>query len=184
MNKIKAKINIPFKNYASLIGYPFLEILKKLNIEPHLYKTIEKNYNDCSLSTQDKILSYPGVKKELLRLKKAGINIAVATSKNRERTQSILEKFFAEIDFDYIATPDDVKPGRGKPHPDQLLHCALATGIDPWNSIYIGDMEVDKEASLRAGFQFVHAGWGYGSIKDINDIWFASIKDFVDYLIS
>ena len=115
-------------------------------------------------------------------LKKAGINIAVATSKNRERTQSILKNIFAEIDFDYIATPDDVKPGRGKPHPDQLHHCALATGIDPWNSVYFVDMEVDKEASQRAGFQFVHAGWGYGSIKAINDIWFASIKDFVDYL--
>ena len=106
------------------------------------------------------------------------------TSKNRERTHSILEELLSEIKFDLIMTPDDVKPGRGKPHPDQLLHCALEAGVDPHNVIYLGDMEVDKEAAMRAGFTFVHAGWGYGTIKDINDIWFDSMQDFVDFLLA
>ncbi|WP_299609646.1 HAD-IA family hydrolase [uncultured Tateyamaria sp.] len=178
-----AGLDIPFDHYAKGIGYPFRDILRQLEIDEALHTTIEETYNHAAIAAQEKIKTYPGVARALARLQDAGVRVAIATSKNRERTIGILAELLPEIQFDHVTTPDDVKAGRGKPHPDQLLHCALAVSVDPQNTIYLGDMEVDKEAAQRAGFRFVHAGWGYGALEDVNDIWFASIGDFVEFLL-
>ncbi|MDX8354498.1 HAD-IA family hydrolase [Cognatiyoonia sp. IB215182] len=178
-----AELSIPFERYAKGIGFPFREILRQLEIDDSLHATIEQVYNAAAIAAQDKIKTYPGVSHALARLQKAGVRVAVATSKNRERTTKILAELLPDIQFDHVTTPDDVKSGRGKPHPDQLMYCALEVGIDPQNTIYVGDMEVDKEASQRAGFRFVHAGWGYGTLENVNDVWFASMNDFVEFLL-
>ena len=67
--------------------------------------------------------------------------------------------------------------GRGKPSPDQLLYACHMVGEDPGDTLYVGDMEVDRLCAKRSGCHFVHANWGYGNITTVKDIFFDSIKD-------
>ena len=83
-NKIckKNNINKSFNNFKKLIGLPFIEILKKLDIDKKKFRLIEKNYNYFSLQ---KINSVKIKKKDLKILKdliKNGYKLALFTSKN------------------------------------------------------------------------------------------------------
>lgn len=177
-------LSVPFSDYAGNLGYSFRSILENLGIDPHLHDEVERCYHRQAMAHHDKVVVYPGVSDALRRLNEAGMGLAVVTGKNRERTSALMAEHFPDVDFACVSTPEDVQPGRGKPHPDQLLYCALKSGVDPYNSVYIGDMPVDRTSAKRAGFQFVHAGWGYGDLASTEDIWFNSIADFADFLLA
>jgi len=177
-------LNIDFEKYLRCVGMPFYDILSVLGVDECQFNEIKEVYDNVSLKNEDKILVYPGVVDSLIALQKEGLKLSVVTSKTIDRTKSILMRYFSGIDFDAIVTPESVRDKRGKPNPDQLLYAALMTGVDPYNSLYVGDMEVDRIASNRAGFNFIHAEWGYGDILSNNDIWFRSMTDLIDFLLN
>ena len=106
------------------------------------------------------LVFYPEVENTLKKLKQ-GYKIAVVTSKTAERTRVILDKL--DVEFDYVVSP---KSGlRGKPAPDQILFCLAMLNVDPKDAVYVGDMQVDYDASRRAGTSFIHATYGYGNVE-------------------
>ena len=122
---------------------------------------VKNTYDKASMQLMDEFLVfYPGVEDTLNKLKK-GYKIAVVTSKTAERTKVILEKL--DVEFDYIVSPK--KGLRGKPAPDQILWCLAMINTDPKDAIYVGDMQVDYDASQRAGTGFIHATYGYGNVE-------------------
>ena len=88
-------------------------------------------------------------------IKKAGIKISIVTSKNNERTLEIVTRIPPNIQFDIVITPEDISPDRGKPCPETLLLACIKTNVDPRNTIFIGDMEVNRETAYRSGVHFV-----------------------------
>jgi hypothetical protein len=44
-------------------------------------------------------------------------------------------------------------------------------------------MQADRETARRAGVHFVYAGWGYGELKRVRDVWFNSLEDMTDYIL-
>jgi len=181
---IRFSLTIPFAEYKKYIGFPFFDILAKLSIPEDLFDDIEKLYTSESLKLIDQVEIFPGVKESLILLKNAGLRLTIATSKNRLRTELLLDKLGIDAFFDKVVTPDDLPLGRGKPCPDSLLSCCLAVRSDPEKSIFIGDMDVDREASQRAGTQFVYAAWGFAKLSVGSDLWFSSFTDFADYIIA
>ena len=85
--------------------------------------------------------------------------IGIVTSKEKKRAQKILDKF--ENRFTVVRTPDGIC--RGKPAPDHLLMAAALENVELSETLYVGDMDVDSMAAKRAGIDYVHASWGYGS---------------------
>jgi len=170
-----------FNEYAELIGLPFFEILKQLGIDKSHHQKIKEVFDEVSEKNIDNVIIFDSINKSLERLQRYGIKLSIATSKPKERTHLILSKLFPTIKFDCITTPESVK--RGKPFPDQLLLSCLEIGTEPKNSVYVGDMDVDRQAAERAGFNFLFAKWGYGNIKNEKLPWFMSIVDLVDFLV-
>jgi CMP-N-acetylneuraminic acid synthetase/phosphoglycolate phosphatase-like HAD superfamily hydrolase len=179
MNQTNLDIN--FDDYAELIGLPFFVILEQLEIDKTYHQKIKEIFDKISTDNLDKIIVFDSVIESLERLQKNNIKLSVATSKPKERTHLILSTLFPTINFDSITTPESVK--RGKPFPDQLLLSCLDTGTEPKNSVYVGDMDVDRQAAERAGFNFLFAKWGYGNITNEKLPWFMSMKDLVDFLV-
>ncbi len=173
-----------FSEYKKRVGMPFYEILKAMGVDSKYFNKIEDVYNKFAINNSDKICEYPAVKSGLIKLKKAGVKLSVVTSKNKQRTEEIINKLFDGVEFDVVVTPDDTPSGRGKPNPDPILYACIQLGVDPNNSLYIGDMDVDREASKRAGTHFVYANWGYGDLTKIKDVWFNAFSDLVDYIIA
>ena len=157
--QLEHNLDQPFSEYFKHIGKPFRDIMKELGIENS--DAVKNTYDKASMQLMDEFLVfYPGVEDTLNKLKK-GYKIAVVTSKTAERTKAILEKL--DIEFDYIVSPK--KGLRGKPAPDQILWCLAMINTDPKDAIYVGDMQVDYDASQRAGTGFIHATYGYGNVE-------------------
>lgn len=157
--QLEHNLDQPFSEYFKHIGKPFRDIMKELGIENS--DAVKNTYDKASMQLMDEFLVfYPGVEDTLNKLKK-GYKIAVVTSKTAERTKVILEKL--DVEFDYIVSPK--KGLRGKPAPDQILWCLAMINTDPKDAIYVGDMQVDYDASQRAGTGFIHATYGYGNVE-------------------
>lgn len=171
-----------FSMYAEKIGLPFFDILKSIDIKEECFEVIKQVYEHEAHAQINSIRVFDGVVPALIKLSEMGMKISIATSKSAERTRAILDRHFKTVPFDFITTPESVSDGRGKPNPDQLLKIAVELGVDPGNSLYVGDMDVDQKAAQRAGFQFVHAKWGYGQLSLNNGVWFNSIVDLVRFL--
>lgn len=157
--QLEHNLDQPFSEYFKHIGKPFKDIMKALGVENA--DAVKNTYDKASMQLMDEFLVfYPGVEDTLKKLKK-GYKIAVVTSKTAERTKAILEKL--DVEFDYIVSPK--KGLRGKPAPDQILWCLAMINTDPKDAIYVGDMQVDYDASQRAGTGFIHATYGYGNVE-------------------
>jgi len=172
-------INTTFKEYFENIGRPFSEIMKILG---HSDKSdvIEKVYKNASLKNFSNIKFYSGTKSSLKSLLKDGYKLGVVTSKDKERTEFVLEKL--GVDFSVIRTPDNIC--RGKPSPDHLLYAMAVSNIDPSDTVFIGDMDVDYMAAINAGIDYIHAEWGYSPNINYDVPKLKSFPDIVRYLKS
>ena len=150
-------LEIPFEAYFSQIGRPFQDILKLLGITENL-QIIEEHYMRNSMAYMSLVSFYPGVREVLTGLRVEGRKIGIVTSKDGQRTRILVDQL--GIVFDTLQTPCDAY--RGKPAPDHLLVAMAETGVDPAETVYIGDMDSDFEAAMRAGVDYIHASWGYG----------------------
>jgi len=90
--------------------------------------------------------------KALLRRLRPAIRTAVGTNRS-DTMDAVMEIHGLTDDFDLVVTALDVSAP--KPAPD-ILNQALATfGIQPAESIYIGDSELDEMAAAAAGIPLV-----------------------------
>jgi len=115
----------------------------------------------------------PGLK-DLLRGLRPHFGLAVAT--NRSTTiGKVLEWNGLGQYFDIVVSSLDVK--NPKPHPEPLLKILDFFGIEPLESLYVGDSSVDFQTARAAGVIFIscknrelEADYHVDSLMDIADI--------------
>ena len=150
----KMNIKLNFNLYKKFLGLPFETIMKKMKIKIDVSK-IKKNYEYYSKKKIGKIK----INKDILdglRLLKKKYNLAIFTSKSRNRTHIILKKYKL---FKYIITSDDIK--NGKPNPEGLIKIITTLKTMKEDSIFVGDSLYDYKASKLAKIKYLHAMWGY-----------------------
>lgn len=130
-----------------------------------------------------------GVVEKLAKLKRAGVQIALATNRGGvawgyttlEEAETLAREAATQCgipDVPVYVCPYHAK-ARGpravaayaqendcrKPAPGMLLQAMEVIGIDPAETIFVGDMETDKEAAERAGVGFAWAGEFFGDYE-------------------
>jgi len=175
--KSETKISVEFAQYFELIGMPFFDILDTLHLSSQA-KEIEEIFRTSSAKKMPQVNFYPRVVGTLNKLRHKGLKLSVVTSKDKLRTDAVLSRL--PFLFDDVQTPNDFY--RGKPAPDHLLLTMAVTQVDPNDSLYIGDMDVDFDASIRAGIDYLHADWGYGERPSEKVSVIDSIEDINNYL--
>ena len=173
----KTNLKIPFKKYFSLIGNPFLNILKKLKINEGYFKIVQTEYNKNSIKNMNKIKLYPGVKGTLNKLLKEKKIIGILTSKDKVRTRIILKKF--KLKFKIILCP--VKGKFGKPNPYQIINLIKKMKIRKHKVVYVGDMLVDKLTAKNAGIDYIHCNYGYSPKKIKNKFSINRLNNIIKY---
>ena len=153
----KTDVNLPFEAYFSLIGRPFKDIMAILGVTTDVER-IEKIYMAASFDFLNQATFFPGVRQTLLSLKEMGVKMGVVTSKDAPRTKAVLSQL--DITFASVQSPNAIF--RGKPAPDHILVAMAEAGVDPCDTLFVGDMDTDWQASRRAGVDYLHAAWGYG----------------------
>ncbi len=130
---------------------------------------------------------YDGIEDTLKRLKDAGKQIIVATSKPEEFAIKILEKFGIAKYFDFIAgaTMDE----KTRCTKNQIIEYAMKNcNIDtPVDVIMVGDRLFDIEGAKFFGMECIAVLYGYGSYEEFTqygaDYIVETPKDVADLLL-
>ncbi|CAM4326000.1 HAD family hydrolase [Paenibacillus tarimensis] len=93
----------------------------------------------------------PGLLLFLERCKAAGVKMAVATSDDTAMAEQHLGWLGIRHYFEAVIGADRVK--RGKPHPDMAVLACLELGLQPEETVMIGDTKADIQMAAEAGMQ-------------------------------
>ncbi len=110
---------------------------------------------------------YQGVRQGLDYMQSCGYVLGCVTNKAEQFTLPILKDLGIFNDFSIVVSGDTLK--RKKPDPLPLLHAAKFFGIEPKDSLMLGDSISDVKASRAAGFDIICMSYGYNHGDDIRD---------------
>lgn len=144
----------------SLMGYPLRDISKILlgakysDYHPEIVSKIRKLQAE---RYQQLSAIYPSVADGLEKLKSAGKQLGIVTSRNPDTLNLLLKYHKISHYFDVVITPADTE--FHKPDPQPLLHALTQISAESADSIYIGDAEVDIACGRSAGVKTGLVGW-------------------------
>lgn len=87
--------------------------------------------------------------------------LGAVTGKSRRGLDSVLQSHGFAPYFIVSRTADDCP---SKPNPAMVTECCAQTGIDPHNTLVIGDAIYDMQMAKAAGATAIGVAWGYASV--------------------
>ncbi len=108
---------------------------------------------------------YPGVREAIRLLRDRGSGLACITNKAARFTDGLLAALDIASEFDLVVSGDTL-PAK-KPDPAPLLFAARQLGVEPRESLLIGDSVTDIAAAQAAGFSIICVTYGYNHGSDL-----------------
>ena len=151
----------------------------KLNIKQNLHKSIKEHYSKVTSQNKKLIKLNPYVKDTLEWLKKNYIKIGIVTSKDKIRTEELVEYY--QLDIETLVTPEMTK--FGKPSSQPILYAANKLGVSIDQILFIGDMQSDMECAFNSGCLYLHYLNGYQYLNyQLYGGQITSIIEIIEYL--
>lgn len=127
---------------------------------------------------------YEGIPKLLEYMKSRGMKLGVLSNKPDIQAVHVVETVFGKQMFDEI---QGQRPGiPRKPDPFAALAIAERFGVQPEETLYIGDSEVDAATGKAAGMDTVLVLWGFRSLEELSesepDIMVKSTDEIIDLI--
>lgn len=108
---------------------------------------------------------FPGIASLLATLTaRDALILGAVTGKSRRGLDQICASHGYEKIFFVSRTADDCP---SKPHPAMVTECCFETGIDPKDTIVIGDAIYDMQMAKSAGAAAIGVAWGYASVSEL-----------------
>ncbi|VTS00530.1 had-superfamily hydrolase : Uncharacterized protein OS=Sorangium cellulosum So0157-2 GN=SCE1572_50600 PE=4 SV=1: HAD_2 [Gemmata massiliana] len=166
----EAGVRAEFATVRRLIGKGGDKLLPEvsgIDAESEKGKAISKRRGEIFQTEYlPKLKPTPGARELLARMKKAGLELAVASSAKEDELKALLKVCGADEYIEAATSSDDAE--NSKPDPD-IVHAALEElGHPKEKVILLGDTPYDVEASLKAGIRVVAlrcGGWGDADLK-------------------
>jgi phosphoglycolate phosphatase len=90
--------------------------------------------------------------------------IGAVTGKDRRGLNLVIDAHSFHKTFVVSRTASDCP---SKPHPAMVLECCAESGIDPADTVVIGDAVYDMMMAKSAGAKALGVSWGYGGVDDL-----------------
>ena len=124
---------------------------------------------------------FPGVMDVLNTLRDKGIPMSCVTAKPAKARIKVLDQLGLTPYLTLALSPED--GFAKKPAPDMLYECCRAMGVDPSETVMVGDTRFDVEAGFNAGCQTVaFAEHGYQDVPEEYADRVFSLVHFTDLL--
>ncbi len=160
----------PAAEVSRVIGLSLGEALARLfpHIDAETHRRLDHEYRECFVRYRTmpdyKEPLFDGTHEILEALDKAGYLLGIATGKAMRGVNYLLSTQGWHGRFVTIQTPD-IAPG--KPHPGMVLQAMAETGVEPQNTVMIGDTSFDIEMARAAGVGAVGVSWGNHSVSEL-----------------
>ncbi|KOF22333.1 HAD family hydrolase [Ensifer adhaerens] len=110
-------------------------------------------------------LLFPGIAEMMQTLSgRDELLIGAVTGKSRRGLTHIAETHGFDRMFFVSRTADDCP---SKPHPAMVTECCSQAGIDPSDTVVIGDAIYDMQMAKAAGAAAIGVAWGYAGVSDL-----------------
>jgi pyrophosphatase PpaX len=166
--EVLGRHDIPRETLLANVGQPLprqMELLDAENAEMLLesYRRHHEENHDALIA------EFPGIEVSLSRLRSAGIQVAVVTSKRLVSVEMALRNFPGLRNVvDRFVTMEETT--EHKPRPEPLLKgLELLGGVPKEQAVYVGDSPFDVEAAKAAGLTSVAVSWGAFSEDTLRD---------------
>lgn len=110
---------------------------------------------------------YPGVTDTVEHLLGLGKKLAVLTNKPIDLSVRIIAELFAPKTFEKILGGDSL-PTK-KPDPAPIFNILESLGVEPHESVMVGDSPVDVEAGKSAGISTIGAAYGFRGVDELKE---------------
>jgi N-acetyl-D-muramate 6-phosphate phosphatase len=115
-----------------------------------------QHYEKCMLNTTQ---LFVGMDLVLQALEERNIPWGIVTNKPHRFTVKILDGLLLQHRAQCVVSGDTLQ--NKKPHPEPILYACKMLGVEPEECLYVGDAEIDMQASLAAGLTALTALYGY-----------------------
>ena len=142
-----------------VIGLGLADALRQVapTLSPEDYPRLTERYREHYLARDADIPLFPGAREMLDELDARGFLLAVATGKSRVGLARALAHQGLEHRFVASRCADEGFP---KPHPDMLLTLMQRCGVEPSQTLMIGDTSHDLELARNAGASALAVTYG------------------------
>ena len=116
--------------------------------------------------------AFPGASELVAALKRSGLELAVASSAEKEELEPLLARAGAAELIQHKASSDDAH--RSKPDPDIVQSALSRLGLPRSEVVMIGDTPYDVEAAGRAGIAavaFRSGGWDDAALEGAREVY-------------
>ena len=101
---------------------------------------------------------YDGIPELLETLKNRGFQLAVVSNKPDAQVKKLCKDFFGGSITEAVGQKEGV---RLKPAPDSLLQVMKILHSEPYQTVYVGDSDVDIQTAANAGIPCISVLWGF-----------------------
>lgn len=162
LNDTLRENNLPETEDITLFGMSVQQALEKLGIShiKGIKQEWEEKFSRMSLS----LGFYDGIIPMAKKAHESGIGIYLITSRSHITADPIIE--YTELGpyiKGCIAAEDTINH---KPYPDPILKAVEVFSLDTKGLLYVGDTNIDFQASTAANIRFAIAGWNELAEKD------------------
>jgi len=108
---------------------------------------------------------FPGIRELIDEIgPRDNLLIGAVTGKSRRGLNLVMETHGFDRYFVVGRTADDCP---SKPHPAMVTECCGETGMEPADTLVIGDAIYDMQMAKAAGAKAVGVSWGYASVDEL-----------------
>lgn len=108
---------------------------------------------------------YNGIPELINAMTERGVKIAVASNKFQAGTERLIRSLFPGVEF--VAVLGQRVGVPLKPDPQIDLEIIEAAGVEPSETLHIGDSGVDMQTAHAAGVRAVGVTWGFRSREEL-----------------
>ena len=108
---------------------------------------------------------YEGMHDLLHRLRREGVQVAVASNKFQHGTDRLVAKFFGDVDFVAVEGNRDGAPL--KPDPQIVNNILQKAGVEHARAVMIGDSGIDICTAAAAGIDAIGVAWGFRFAEEL-----------------
>lgn len=142
------------------IGLGFMEALAGVfpDLDPVIVQKMYQRFRECFYASEfDSTTLYLGTEEVLQQLKSAGYLLAIATGKSRFGLDRVLEHLQIQSMFMATRTADET---HSKPHPQMLQEIMEVLGVEPEQTLMIGDTDYDIHLAANAKTDSLGVSYG------------------------
>ena len=150
------------EQYYKMVGNGMKNLCRRALAEDKqdLLEELLQRYNTRYLAhCCDETKVYDGVPALLRELKSRGYQLALITNKPAGQAKNVMETLLPDSDFDVVWGQQP--PFAVKPDPAVYFHVCELLGVQPKDTLYCGDSDVDILFAHNAGAKGLGCLWGF-----------------------